>query len=121
MDDPKFRITNYLNQDFDDAYVVSGGSTVDVRRAVAFLDGFADRYSQGIATLTNDDIADLLVKHYGFAHCHRAEGAAEIDVSMETGLYFVKGVAQTEFEQLLTDPQLLLTGVTDDIEKIITS
>lgn len=114
-----YRITNYLNENFSDAFIATGEqSEVDVSRAVAFLAGYASRYTDGSVELSNDDIVQLLVDFYGFQKREPCNEAAELDISMTLKEYAFKGRWEPEFERLLNDPVLRRDEVVRRVEAI---
>ncbi|TLX17188.1 hypothetical protein [Rhizobium sp. MHM7A] len=114
-----YRITNYLNENFSDAFVATDGqSEIDVSRAAAFLAGYASRYTDGGVELSNEDIVELLVEFYGFHESEPREEAKELDISMTLKEYAFKGRWEPEFEQLLSDPVLRRDEVTRRVETI---
>lgn len=114
----KYRITNYLNAAFKDAYVSTPNADVDLSRTIAFLAGHALNWSEGNAELSNSDVAELLVRFYHCERCEISEDAKEIDVQMALKEFFLLGRALPEFDDLLNDPTLNVEGVLKAIEDV---
>lgn len=114
-----YRITNYLNENVDDAFVATDGqSEIDLSRAVAFLAGYASRYTDGRVELSNTDIVQLLAEFYGFQESEPCEKAQELDISMTLKEYAFQGRWEPEFELLLSDPVLRRDEVVRRVETI---
>jgi hypothetical protein len=114
-----YRITNYLNETFADAFVATNEqSGFDVSRTVAFLAGYASRYTDGGVNLSNENFVQLLVDFYGFHPSEQCTEATELDISMALKEYAFQGRWLPEFELLLNDAVLRRDEVIRRVETL---
>lgn len=103
-----YRITNYL-EEFPDAFVASIMPPEAFARTICFLSFSASRISLRWV-LSNEDIAQILIEFYNCEPTSEIHQAKEIDVEMESKLYFVMARPLPEYKQLMTDPALHRDG-----------
>lgn len=101
-----YKIVDYLRENVPAAYVTEGTSGVKIDRAVVYLMTLASDATRGNGGLYNDDMARLLIQHYGFGIGSETANAKEIDISMECKLYHRLGRPLPDLAELMNSEDL---------------